>query len=205
MVFVESQNRFLAKAVKYSAAGTVLAFSSSVALAVWAAQGYALFFQLLSDLGVGNGAPYYFNYGCMLTAAFIFAFFASLGAIERENWKAKPKHLCAWHWLATIGMLAGIVAALALAGVGFFPKTSQPMHSAASMVFFISAAVAVFLFTVNKKLQGTSSRGTMGAGGLFIALGLLFGFTRAPLTENLAVAAFGVWLLLMAHSTDKGK
>ena len=204
---METGNQLLERAVRYSAAGTVLAFSASVALAVLSTPpGYRLFFQYLSDLGTAGPGAAYFNYGCILTAAFILVFFTSLGALERRTWLAKPKIFSGWHWLATLGMLAGMGAALGLFGVGLFPEnTAGHYHAIASAVYFVGAAIAVFLFTVNKKLQETSTPGTMGVGGLFIALGLLFEFTHDALTENLAVLAFGAWLLLMARAVERKK
>lgn len=51
-------------------------------------------------------------------------------------------------WWAAAGTLAGLVAAVAVAGVGFFPMNDLPPHIVAAMTFFRSGLLTVLLFGV---------------------------------------------------------
>jgi hypothetical membrane protein len=51
-------------------------------------------------------------------------------------------------WWAAAGTLAGLVAAVAVACVGFFPMNDLPPHIAAAMTFFRSGLLTVLLFGI---------------------------------------------------------
>ena len=172
--------------LQIAAIGTALAFLFSVTLAVLSKPGYRVGFNYLSDLGANNVGAYWFNYGMIATAVFIFIFFTSL-------YKSHAKSQ-----IGKLGIAAGIIAALGLAAVGFFPENIEPQHFIASAVYFVTAMLSVLFISMSMKLEKTASWITLLTGVLVVISGVVFMATELPLLENLAVATFGLWVLSVA-------
>jgi hypothetical membrane protein len=93
-------------------------------------------------------------------------------------------------WWAAAGTLAGLVAAAAVAGVGFFPMNDLPPHIAAAMTFFRSGLLTVLLFGIAIQRQ----RPDPMVGQLHRRRAV---DRRANVASLVAVLAFAVFLLWM--------
>ncbi len=92
------------------------------------------FISELGHVGVSRFAGV-FNTGLVVSGILYLPFSLGLGAVLGG-------------WWAAAGTLAGVVSAVAVAGVGVFPMNDLPPHIAAAMLFFRSGLVAVLLFAV---------------------------------------------------------
>jgi hypothetical membrane protein len=90
------------------------------------------FVSELGELAVSSRARL-FNLGVILGGLLLLPFILSLA------WKLDS-------WLGWLGMLAGVIAALALSAVGLFPMDNLERHTRAAMTFFRAGLVMVFFF-----------------------------------------------------------
>jgi hypothetical membrane protein len=80
------------------------------------------FVSELGELGISRGARL-FNAGLILGGLLLTPFLIGLGSAINS-------------WLGWLGMLAGVGAALSLAGVGLYPMNDLERHSLAAMLYF---------------------------------------------------------------------
>ena len=102
------------------------------------------FISELGEAGVSRLAPV-FNAGLVAAGVLYVPFVLGLGAAVGG-------------WWAAAGTLAGLVSAVSVACVGFFPMNNLAPHIAAAMTFFRSGLVTVLLFGVAIQLQRADRR-----------------------------------------------
>jgi hypothetical membrane protein len=105
-------------------------------------EAYSLFNHFISELGeVGiSHLAWLFNAGLVTGGLLFLPFCLGLGLVLPG-------------WLSKMGSVAGVVAAISLAGVGIFPMTYLEPHIIAAMTYFRSGLVTVILFGLAIQLQ----------------------------------------------------
>ena len=142
------------------------------------------FISELGEAGVSRLAPV-FNAGLVAAGVLYVPFVLGLGAAVGG-------------WWAAAGTLAGLVSAVSVACVGFFPMNNLAPHIAAAMTFFRSGLVTVLLFGVAIQLQRADrrviDRRANLAGIAALAWGLAWGYRRVPLASPpVTVQPFPWW------------
>jgi hypothetical membrane protein len=127
------------------AGGATVAFCSLVAALFYtgpSGEPYSLLNHFISELGELGVSPlaWLFNLGLIAGGLLLIPFSLGLG-------------LSLPGWLARAGMLAGIGAGLALAGVGLFPMNHLQPHITAALTYFRLGLVTVLLFGLAIQLQ----------------------------------------------------
>ncbi|MEM2145490.1 MAG: DUF998 domain-containing protein [Candidatus Jordarchaeaceae archaeon] len=92
--------------------------------------GYSIFFEFISDLGVGPSS-YLFNTSMIIAGLLLIVAFPTLLKPLRNTGIAK------------IGVGVGIIAGVGLIGVGVFPETKAMYHVIFATIFFISIFLAM--------------------------------------------------------------
>lgn len=90
------------------------------------------FVSELGELSISSAARL-FNLGLVLGGLLLLPFLINLGWIFNS-------------WLGWLGTLAGVIAALALAGVGIYPMDNLEKHALAAMTYFRAGLAMVFFF-----------------------------------------------------------
>ena len=131
---------------RYGLAGAA-AVSACSLLAALAYQGrggesYSIFNHFISELGESgvSSLDWLFNLGLLAGGILFLPFILGLSL-------ALPG------WLSKLGGVAGVVAAISLAGVGIFPMNNLEPHILAAMTYFRSGLVTVLLFALAIQLQ----------------------------------------------------
>ncbi len=109
---------------------------------------YSLFNRFISelgDVGVSRGA-WIFNLGLILGGMCLLPCVVWLGIFLNS--------LTGW-----LGMAAGIIAALGVTAVGFFPMNNLESHTKAAMTFFRGGLVMIFFFGLALLLQPSGEAG----------------------------------------------
>ena len=126
------------------------------------------FISELGHVGVSRLAAV-FNAGLVASGALYLPFTLGLG-------------MTLGGWWAAAGTLAGLVAAVAVACVGFFPMNDLPRHYAAAMTFFRFGLLTVLFFAVAIQRQRPGRRAIDRRANV------------ASLATVLAFAAFLAWI-----------
>lgn len=142
-------------------------------------QRYSIFNHFISELGelgVSRGAVF-FNAGLIAGGIILIPFCIALGLLIP-------------HWLAYIGMAAGLWAALSCIGVGIFPMNQLKPHTWVALSYFRSGLVMAVFFTLAIIFQPADQR----------ALPLI-----SILGGALAVAAYAAFLSIPWKTDDEEK
>jgi len=177
--------------VTLSAIGAVVVFIASVATSVLLKPDYHIFMNFLSNLGTGEASGPLFSLGMVATAILLVVFFSTLRPIMGTRQRV------------TFGTASGLAAAAGLAGVGIFPAGTEPSHTFFAAIFFLASGLAVVLFHLVAVEEHVSTPVSRASGAAYVALGLLFVLLERPWVENLAVVAFGIWLLAMVEVSGR--
>lgn len=108
---------------------------------------YSIFNHFISELGeLGvSRAAVVFNAGLVAAGILLIPFCIALGLLIP-------------HWLARIGMAAGVWAALSCVGVGVFPMNHLKSHARVALSYFRSGLVMAFFFTLAILFQPADQR-----------------------------------------------
>jgi hypothetical membrane protein len=177
--------------VTLSAIGAVSTFIACVAASVLLKPDYHIFMNFLSNLGTGEASGPLFSAGMVVTAILLAIFFSALRPILGTRQRV------------TLGTASGLAASAGLAGVGIFPAGMEPYHTFCAAFFFLASGLAVVflhLVVVEERISTPISR---ASGAAYVALGVLFVLLERPWVENLAVVAFGIWLLAMVEVSGR--
>lgn len=140
----------------------------------------------LSDFGGPRALyPYIYNYGIIITAAFLFLF--SLSLIYRSSSK-----------IETIGSAFSIVAAVVLVQIGVYHEGTYP-HLYVSYYFFLQEDAAIILWGIGLLMRKATFAGvfTLVISIVFLILGATLPWPGAAMLETYGIMTFGVWALLM--------
>lgn len=170
---------------KQSAVTAVAVFLVTISVAILSKPHYRVFFDFLSTLGYQNANAHWFNYGLLLVGLLLMAFFIA----------SAFKHPHPWNWA---GAFFGLTGSFGLIGIGLFPMTNRLYHFWATQLFFASMALAVLFFTAYLQKYRQEAFVTKAMALLVLVCSALFLFSQEPILENIAVLAFGIWLLGMA-------
>jgi hypothetical membrane protein len=165
----------------------VIVFVVSTAGAILLKPDFHIFMNFLANLGTGEVSGLLFNAGMMATAVLLAIFFLSL------------RPLLGTRQRITLGVAMGLAASAGLAGVGIFPAGTDSYHTFAAALFFLASALAVALFHLAVTEDRTSTPVSRASGVAYFAFGVLFVVLGRPWMENMAVVAFGIWLLAMVE------
>jgi hypothetical membrane protein len=159
----------------------IVAFCSLVAALFYIGpegESYSLLNHFISELGEVGVSPlaWLFNLGLVAGGLLFIPFSLGLG-------------LSLPGWLSKAGMVAGIGAGLALAGVGFFPMNHLQPHITAALTYFRLGLVTVVLFGLAIQLQPK--------GGVVID-------KRANLASLLAAACYASFILYASLTPTPG-
>ena len=177
--------------VTLSAIGGVCVFVITVAGSVLLKPDYHLFLNFLSNLGTGEVSGPLFSAGVVGTAALLVVYFSALRPVLGSSQRV------------LLGTTSGLVAAVALAGVGIFPAGTEPWHTFSAAIFFLASCLAVVFLHVVAVEERISTPVSRASGVVYVALGVLFVLLERPWVENLAVVAFGIWLLAMVEVSGR--
>jgi hypothetical membrane protein len=110
-------------------------------------ESYSILNHFISELGEIGVSPLarLFNLGLILGGLLFIPFSLGLGLRLPGG-------------LAKLGMIAGLVAAVSLSGVGIFPMNNLPPHITAAMTYFRSGLATVALFGLAIQIQSRDSR-----------------------------------------------
>jgi len=181
----------LNRRVTLSAIGAICTFIVTVAGSVLLKPDYHIFMNYLSNLGTGEVSGLLFNAGMVLTAVLLALYFASLRQVLGNRDRV------------TLGTASGLTSAAALAGVGIFPVGVEPFHTFFAALFFPASALAVVLYHLSVTEDRISTPISRASGVAYVALGVFFVLLERPWVENLAVVAFGIWLLAMVEVSQR--
>ncbi len=132
------------------------------------------FISELGEIGVSKLAMV-FNIGMIIGGALFLPFIAGLGIVLGTLW-------------STIGMAAGLLAAVSSILVGVFSMDRLEPHRKAAMTFFRSGLVTVLFFTIAVFVQPAGQR--------VIPLAVnIFGI--------LAIVSYSAFLVIVSQKTDK--
>lgn len=132
--------------------------------------------QFLSELGIGSASAFWFNSGLVIAGICFAVFFAKF-------WKAsKPI------------AVAGILASLALAGIGIFPMNQKPMHGIAAGLFFFLAGISVLFFSK----QNRKDRLLFAVSFLALIADIAYLGIGNPIAQKISVALFLIWVFAVS-------
>ncbi len=174
------------KILKLNAIAVILAFVTGFSMAILSREKYSVINNYISDLGVGNGAAW-FNNGVIITGVLLFSFFALLSKRFEKN------------SFSTLGIALGLIASIGLVCVGVFPEDIELYHYAASVTFFLVAAIAVLLLSLAKKQK---NKLVYVPAALFLLSSIALLSTTERILEHTTVLTFGIWLLATAFSKN---
>lgn len=164
----------------FGIAGSIIAVIGSLiaAIAYRGKQGQAYsplnhFISELGEVGVSRLA-WVFNLGLILTGLCLVV--ASLGL-----------GLMLPGWLSRVALVAGVVCAVGLSFVGFFPMNNLTPHTKAAMTFFRGGLAMVILFSLAISLQPPAES----------MLSRWYALAGLP-----AIAAFSTFLVLIGKATQ---
>jgi hypothetical membrane protein len=132
------------------------------------------FISELGEIGVSRLA-WVFNLGLILSGLCLIPACIALGLILPG-------------FFATVGMLAGVVTAVALSLVGVFPMNNLKSHGTAAITFFRGGLLMVLAFSVGIAFQQHSD----------LVLPRIYSLAGLP-----AILAFGSFLLMMGNSSTE--
>ncbi|WXG40001.1 MAG: DUF998 domain-containing protein [Candidatus Freyarchaeum deiterrae] len=92
--------------------------------------GYSIFYQYISDLGVGPSS-FLFNASMIIAGVLTIPAFPTLLRPLGSTGAAK------------IGVILGIIAGVGLIGVGLFPETTGGYHTLFATIYFLSTFIAI--------------------------------------------------------------
>ncbi len=140
---------------------------------------YSIFNHFISELGERGVSKLaiFFNVGMMIGGLAFVPVMIGLGLVLGS-------------WWGILGMLCGVVAAVACFFVGVFPMDNMKPHGIAAMTYFRMGLVTILLFTVAIFVQPAASR-------------------QIPLAMNIAgilsIAAYAAFLVVIGIKTQKNK
>jgi hypothetical membrane protein len=167
----------------YGIAGSVLMLACvTVSMAAYVGTGaerYSPLNHFISELGqVGvSRLAVVFNAGLVISGVLYLPFTLGLGAALGG-------------WWAAAGTLAGLVSAVSVACVGFYPMNDLPPHIAAAMTFFRSGLLTVLLSGIAIQRQRPGRRAVDRRANV------------AGVAAVLAFAAFLLWMQLQPGGTS---
>nr|MDO8081185.1 DUF998 domain-containing protein [Candidatus Freyarchaeota archaeon] len=156
----------------------------------WLNTGYSMLSQYISELGIGPSASM-FNIGLIITGILSLPIFPGLLGRFRDSVIAK------------IAIVLGVVAAVALIGVGLFPMVVSSYHGLVSIIFFISIGIAIVLLSYMMLKVTFFPKAIAVYGFAFVVVDLIFLIFGDPLPEWAVffvivtwILAVGVWVLI---------
>jgi len=164
----------------FGIAGSIIAVIGSLiaAIAYRGKQGqmYSPLNHFISELGeVGvSRLAWVFNLGLILTGLCLVVAVLGLGLMLPG-------------WLSNVALVAGVVCALGLSFVGFFPMNQLTPHTRAAMTFFRGGLVMVILFSLAIGFQSPAKS----------VISPWYALAGLP-----AIAAFSAFLVLIAKATQ---
>ncbi|MDO8647338.1 MAG: DUF998 domain-containing protein [Candidatus Diapherotrites archaeon] len=154
----------------------IIAFLAFTAIAVLNFPNYDFAGQFLSELGIGAASAFWFNSGLVIAGICFAVFFARF-------WK-EQKAIA----------IAGILASLALAGIGIFPMNQEPMHNIAAGLFFFLAGIAALFFSK----QNRKDRLLFAVSFLALIADIAYLGVQSPILQKISVALFLAWVLFVS-------
>ncbi len=154
---------------------------------------YVFFNSYLSDLGaIGSPTAPYFNYALFIAACAVAAVFFLLFGKEGAA-------------VARAACIAGMLSAVALAGVGGLP-TGNKLHFPVSVLFFLLAAAAIHAYSSTHR--GNGERALLAMGLFHTAISLAFAYSEitgsmAPFFETVAVFSFQAWVIAASFFSEE--
>lgn|GEM_PF-897349 len=148
--------------------------------------GYSLFWQYISELGMGPTAPI-FNTGMIIAGLLALPFFT----VARK--------VLGGSVAATVGWISGLIGVLCLVGVGLFPMTPaffmMNPHELVSIGFFsgMSISAASIGYSMTRNPLFSKVHGWLGL--TVTATGIVLGVVGTPLPEWVAAIAIIIWFL----------
>ena len=161
----------------------IAAFLVFTAIAVLNYTNYNFAGQFLSELGTGIASALWFNAGLVITGACLAVFFAGF-------WK-ESKAIA----------IAGILASLALAGIGVFPMNQEPAHSIAAGLFFFFAGISVLLFAKENR----KDRLLFTVSFLALVTDIAYLGIGNPISQKVSVALFLAWVFAICLQNKVSK
>jgi len=172
----------------YMGIAAAITFIILFVAALFLYNGYSIFTNYLSDLGVNSSTSFLFNNSLIITGFLGFLF--SIG-LSRMFQKEK---------MGYVGSLLFMVACISLTLVGVFPSSYNFLHSLFAGIFFTLAAVSLIL--IGLQMRNYSKN----LGILSVAAGvppLVFILTVVPFTEHIAVFSILAWTIIFCVSIAK--
>jgi len=156
-----------------------------ISLAILSSPWFTWTQHALSDLGVKEQSPFFFNIGMILGG--LFGIFFSLGLLRVLSNK--------------IGAFLLLVSSIALIGIGLFPETVVTLHFLTSAAFFIFITVAFLVLGLTiKHNQFERSVGVLALVFAVVALMstvLLIPLDGIAITEALCCFPAFVWCMVV--------
>ena len=180
------------RVTQLTAIAVIVIFVSGFLMAILSRKTYNPFTNYISDLGIGAGAEW-FNFGIIVTGILLFSFFGLLSKQFKKN------------TISTLGISTGAIASIGLVFVGIFPENVEFYHYAASMTFFLTAAISVLLLSLakrqkNKLLHIPAALFLISTIiGILVISGILVQIS-SELIEHITVLTFGIWIIATAFS-----
>jgi hypothetical membrane protein len=147
-----------------------------VSIAIIAYSNYDFFNQNLSELGVGNNG-FIFNFGIMLTSIFLFIYFYF--KFYKNN---------------KIKFISGLISAVGLFGVGFFPLTNN-LHYFFTGLFFVILFLIILITSINLFKEKKFNLFIINILCVLILFLYMF-ILRIPLFQKLAVLVIIIYYLI---------
>jgi hypothetical membrane protein len=183
----------VAKRILAVALAGFLLFNALYLYSAFSHPDYVFFNSYLSDLGaIGSITAPYFN-----SALFIAAFaVASVFFLLFRKEEAK---------FARASCIAGMLSAIALAGVGGLP-TGNSLHFPVSVLFFLLAAASIHAYSSTHRGRGELALLAMGL--FHTAVSLAFAYSEitgamAPFFETVAVFSFQAWVIAASFFAEE--
>ena len=166
--------------------------------AISSAAGFSWTDNALSDLGVMSGSTsVIFNFG-LITSGILAGLFAT------GVYFSFGRNL-----LGRSGAMMFLFSAIALTAIGIFPENMKPMHSYASVTFFVLFPISLLLLTVAYFRSAKPAKGWFTlATALFAALVWILEFSvryvpGVAIPETLSALAVSLWTVVIGFQFAK--
>ena len=167
--------------VYFGLAGATLVLLCSLVVALFyigpSGEPYSPLNHFISELGEVGVSPlaWLFNLGLIAGGLLLIPFCIGLG-------------LNLPGWISKVGLIAGLVTALSLAGIGFFPMNNLPPHISVAQIYFRSGLATLTIFglaiVLQPKEQATLDRraslASLVAGACYASFILYMSFSPLP-------------------------
>ncbi len=144
--------------------------------------GFSMWYMFISELGIGPSA-YMFNVGLILAGILALPVFPGILGLFKGS------------ILAKMGVVLGVIASVALIGVGLAPMVMSPLHGSFSMVFFICVGLAIVLLSFEMYRGIFFHRAIAIYGFIFALVDLAFLIQRGAVLEWAVFFIIVTWIL----------